>query len=103
MPAYYLQGFISFIIDNSRTGLDTSNNQCSAYAVTAIKKIWTVSCLQLISTKELVKCIRLYNYHWLSYWKHHTILEKEEKKRVKINVLQKTVCQDLAPQRRKKN
>ena len=24
-----------------------------------------------------------YNYHWLSYWKHHTILELEENKRVK--------------------
>ena len=31
------------------------------------KKLLTVSCLQFISTKELVKCIRLYNYyHWLS-------------------------------------
>ena len=36
------------------------------------KKLLTVSCLQFISTKELVKCIRNYNYyHWLSYWKHH--------------------------------
>ena len=60
-------------IDNSRTGLDTSKNQCSAPAVTALKKLLTVSYLQFISTKELVKCIRLYNYyHWLSYWKHHT-------------------------------
>ena len=40
-------------IDNSRTGLDTSKNQCSAPAVTALKKLLTVSCLQLISTKEL--------------------------------------------------
>ena len=62
-------------IDNSRTGLDTRKNQCSTPAVTALKKLLTVSCLQFISTKELVKCIRLYNYHWLSYWKHHTILE----------------------------
>ena len=52
-------------IDNSRTGLDTSKNQCSAPAVTGNgpKKLLTVSCLQFISTKELVKCIRLYNYH----------------------------------------
>ena len=66
---------MSCIIDSSRTGLDTSKNQCSAPAVTALKKLLTVSCLQLISTKELIKCIRLYIYHWLSYWKHHTILE----------------------------
>ena len=50
------------------------------------KKILTVSCLQFISTKELINCIRLYNYHWLSYWKHHTILG-EENKRVKCAVV----------------
>ena len=59
---------IGITIDNSRTGLDTSKNQCSAPAVTALKKLLLVSCLQFISTKELVKCIRLYNYYWLSYW-----------------------------------
>ena len=65
---------IIYIIDNSRTGLDTSKNQCSAPAASnGPKKLLTVSCLQFISTKELVKCTRLYNYyHWLSYWKHHT-------------------------------
>ena len=50
-------------IDNSRTGLDTSKNQRSAPAVTALKKLLMVSCLQFISPKELVKCIRLYNYY----------------------------------------
>ena len=45
-------------IDNSRTGLDTSKNQCSAPAVTSLKKLLAVSCLQFISTKELVKCIQ---------------------------------------------
>ena len=34
---------------------------------------------------ELVKCIRLYNYHWLSYWKHYTILELEEHKSLKCD------------------
>ena len=67
--------YIALCIDNSRTGLDTSNNQCSAPAVMALKKLLTVSYLQFISTRELVKCIHLYNYHWLSYWKHRTILE----------------------------
>ena len=33
---------IMFSIDNSRTGLDTSNNQCSAPAVTALKKLLVV-------------------------------------------------------------
>ena len=33
------QGGILSAIDNSRTGLDTSKNQCSAPAVTALKKI----------------------------------------------------------------
>ena len=53
---------INYIIDNSiETGLDTSKNQCSAPAVTALKKLLlTVSCLQFISTKELFKCIRLF-------------------------------------------
>ena len=40
---------IALYIDNSRTGLDTSKNQCSAPAVTALKIIdgiiLTVSCL----------------------------------------------------------
>ena len=54
---------ITFTIDNSRTGLDTSKNQCSAPAVTALKQLLTVLCLQFISTKELIKCIRVYNYH----------------------------------------
>ena len=54
------QGIIC-TIDISRTGLDTNKNQCSAPAVTALKKVLTVSCLQFISTKELVKCIRIYN------------------------------------------
>ena len=71
-PSISLSHLIAITIDNSRTGLDTSKNQCSAPAVTALKKLLTVSCLQFIVTKELIKYIRLYNYHRLSYWKHHT-------------------------------
>ena len=32
-----IKSYINNIIDNSRTGLDTSKNQCSAPAVTALK------------------------------------------------------------------
>ena len=37
--------------------MDTSKNQCSSPAVTALKKLLPVLCLQFISTKERIKCI----------------------------------------------
>ena len=40
------------IIDNSRTGLDTSKNQCSAPAVTALKNYWRYHVYNLFRLKN---------------------------------------------------
>ena len=41
-----------FTIDNSRTGLDTSKNQCSAPAVTALKNYWRYHVYNLFRLKN---------------------------------------------------
>ena len=41
-----------YIIDNSRTGLDTSKNQCSAPAVTALKNYWRYHVYNLFRLKN---------------------------------------------------
>ena len=43
---------IYLIIDNSRTGLDTSKNQCSAPAVTALKNYWRYHIYNLFRLKN---------------------------------------------------
>ena len=40
------------VIDNSRTGLDTSKNQCSAPAVTALKNYWRYHVYNLFRLKN---------------------------------------------------
>ena len=44
--------FITIVIDNSRTGLDTSKNQCSAPAVTALKNYWRYHVYNLFRLKN---------------------------------------------------
>ena len=44
--------FITWAIDNSRTGLDTSKNQCSAPAVTALKNYWRYHFYNLFRLKN---------------------------------------------------
>ena len=43
---------IDWCIDNSRTGLDTSKNQCSAPAVTALKNYWRYHVYNLFRLKN---------------------------------------------------
>ena len=49
---YYSCRFIILSIDNSRTGLDTSKNQCSAPAVTAVKNYWRYHVYNLFRLKN---------------------------------------------------
>ena len=48
----YVQIWINWTIDNSRTGLDTSKNQCSAPAVTALKNYWRYHVYNLFRLKN---------------------------------------------------
>ena len=47
-----LEKWIRFVIDNNRTGLDTSKNQCSAPAVTALKNYWRYHVYNLFRLKN---------------------------------------------------
>ena len=49
---WYSEIEISKVIDNSRTGLDTSKNQCSAPAVTALKNYWRYHVYNLFRLKN---------------------------------------------------
>ena len=49
---YRMFPLISRAIDNSRTGLDTSKNQCSAPAVTALKNYWRYHVYNLFRLKN---------------------------------------------------
>ena len=48
----FLLLYIIFLIDNSRTGLDRSKNQCSAPAVTALKNYWRYHVYNLFRLKK---------------------------------------------------
>ena len=98
---WYCSMEIVFSIDNSRTGLDTSKNQCSAPAVTALKNYWRYHVYNLFRLKNssnvfaLIIIIGCLTGNILLFWKR--------KNTRGWNVLKQTVGQDLAQQRRKKN
>ena len=50
--SWNISSVFSRTIDNSRTGLDTSKNQCSAPAVTALKNYWRYHVYNLFRLKN---------------------------------------------------